>query len=192
MVFGSKIKLSRNNDILDVKIKNSCVEQVNSFKYLGVYLDPSITCRGVSWGGALGARAPRGHQRGAKKKEKRKGKERERGEKRGKEGKKREKGEERGSKKKKRKERKKLNQYDEGSAMQFQVQAEAPGKKTSGAHNRRRKGREGRHAVSSASRGSREENVRGAKFDGEKDERGAMQFQVQARAPGKKTSGAPN
>ena len=40
-------------------------------------------CRGVSWG-ALGARAPRGHQRGAKKKEKRKGKERERGEKRGK------------------------------------------------------------------------------------------------------------
>ena len=28
MLFGSKIKLSRNNDILDVKIKNSCVEQV--------------------------------------------------------------------------------------------------------------------------------------------------------------------
>ena len=78
------------------------------------------------------------------------------------------------------------------------------------------KGREGRHAVSSASRGSREENVRGAKLtekrtkdapcsfkckqglqggkrqerqiDGEKDERGAMQFQVQ----GKKTSRVPN
>ena len=77
-----------------------------------------------------------------------------------------------------------------------------------------------RHAVSSASRGSREENVRAAKIDGEKDERGAMQFQVQvgaqgrkrqgrqidgekdergamqfqvqAGAPGKKTSGAPN
>ena len=78
-----------------------------------------------------------------------------------------------------------------------------------------------RHAVSSASRGSREENVRGAKLtekgtrdapcsfkcnqglqqgrkrqgrqiDGEKDERGAMQFQVQAGAPGEKTSGAPN
>ena len=76
------------------------------------------------------------------------------------------------------------------------------------------------HAVSSASRGSRKENVRGAKLtekkmrgtpcsfkckqglqgrkrqgcqiDGEKDERGAMQFQVQAGAPGKKTSGAPN
>ena len=75
-------------------------------------------------------------------------------------------------------------------------------------------------AVSSGSKGSREENVRGAKLtekrardapcsfkckqglygrkrqgrqiDGEKDERGAMQFQVQARAPGKKTSGAPN
>ena len=109
---------------------------------------------------------------------------------------------------------------DERGAMQFQVQAGAPGKKTSGAPNWRRKGREMRHAVSSASRGSREENVRGAKLtekrtrgvpcsfkckqglqgrkrqgrqiDGEKDERGAMQFQVQAGAPGKKTSGAPN
>ena len=46
MLFGSKIKLSRNNDILNVKIRNSCVEQVNSFKYLGVYLDPSITWTG--------------------------------------------------------------------------------------------------------------------------------------------------
>ena len=94
---------------------------------------------------------------------------------------------------------------DERGAMQFQVQA---------------KQQEGRHAVSSASRGSREENVRGAKLtekrtrdvpysfkckhglqgkklqgreiDGEKDVRGAMQFQVQAGAPRKKTSGAPN
>ena len=77
-----------------------------------------------------------------------------------------------------------------------------------------------RLAVSSASRGYREENVRGAKLtekrtrgapcsfkykqgiqgrkpqgrqvDGEKDERGALQFQVEAGAPGKKTSGAPN
>ena len=77
-----------------------------------------------------------------------------------------------------------------------------------------------RHAVSSASRGSRKENVWGAKLtekrmstapcsfkckqglqgrkrqgrqiDGGKDERGAMQFQVQAGAPGRKTSGAPN
>ena len=104
--------------------------------------------------------------------------------------------------------------------MQFQVQARAPGKKTSGAPNWRRKGREGCHAVSSASKGSREENGRGAKLtekrtrvapcsfkckpglqgrkrqgrqiDGEKDERGVMQFQVQARAPGKKTAGAQN
>ena len=106
--------------------------------------------------------------------------------------------------------------------MQFQVQAGAPGKKTSGAPTWRRKGREGRHAVSSTSRGSREENVRGAKLtekkdergamqfqvqagglqgrkrqglqiDGEKDERGAMQFQEQAGAvPGKKMSGAPS
>ena len=108
---------------------------------------------------------------------------------------------------------------DERVTMQFPVQALAPGKKTSGAPNWRRKGREGRHAVSSASRGSREENVRGAKLtekrtrdapcsfkckqglqgrkrqrrqiDGEKEERGGMQFQVQAGAPGKKTSGAP-
>ena len=46
MLFGSKIKLSRNIDILDFKIKNLFVEQVNSFKYLGVYLDPSITWTG--------------------------------------------------------------------------------------------------------------------------------------------------
>ena len=32
----------------------------------------------------------------------------------------------------------------------------------------------------------------GRQIDGEKDERGAMQFQRQAGAPGKKTSGAPN
>ena len=32
----------------------------------------------------------------------------------------------------------------------------------------------------------------GRQIDGEKDERGAMQLQVQAGAPGKKTSGAPN
>ena len=47
--------------------------------------------------------------------------------------------------------------------MQFQVQAGAPGKKTSG-----------------------------RQIDGEKDERCVMQFQVQTGAPGKKTSGAPN
>ena len=109
---------------------------------------------------------------------------------------------------------------DERCAMQFQVQARDPGMKTSGAPNWRRKGREGRHAVSSASRGSRQENVRGAKLtekgtrgapcsfkckqglqgrkrqgrqiDREMDERCAMQFQVKVGAPEKKTSGAPN
>ena len=168
----------------------------NSRKFIDINQD--IDIRGVSWGGgALGARAPRGHQRGAKK-ERKKGKgKKERGEKRGKkrkEGNKKEKREERGQerKKKERKKERKLNQYDERGAMQ------AP----------------------SASRVSREENVRGAKLtekrtrdalcsfkckqglqgrkrqgrqiDGEKDERGAMQFQVQAGAPGKKASGAPN
>ena len=53
---------------------------------------------------------------------------------------------------------------DERGVMQFQVQAGAPGKKTTGAPNWRRKGREGRHAVSGASRGSRKENVKGAKL----------------------------
>ena len=94
------------------------------------------------------------------------------------------------------------------------------GRKRQGRQIDGEKGREGRHTVSSASRGSKEENVRGAKLtekrtrgapcsfkckqglqgrkrqgrqiDGEKDERGAMQFQVQAGAPRKKTSGAPN
>ena len=67
-----------------------------------------------------------------KKKEKRKGKERERErkeEKRGKEGEKKEKRKERRDKKNKK------NQHDERGTMQFQVQAGAPGKKTSGAPN---------------------------------------------------------
>ena len=46
------------------------------------------------------------------------------------------------------------------------------------------------HAISSASRGSREENFRGAKIGGEKDERGAMQFQVQAGLQGRNVKGA--
>ena len=53
------------------------------------------------------------------------------------------------------------------------------GRKRQGRQIDGRKGREMRHAVSSASRGSR-------------DERGAMQFQVQVGAPGNKTSGEPN
>ena len=126
----------------------------------------------------------------------------------------------RGSRKKKRQGRQIDGAKDERGAMQCQVQAGVPGKKMSVAPNWRSKGWEGRYAVSSASRGSREENVRGAKLteqrtrgalcsfkckqafqgrkcqwrqiDGKKDERCAMQFQVQAGAPGKKTSGAPN
>ena len=94
-------------------------------------------------GGGLWGPGPPGVIKGAPKKEKRKGKKekgkrkgkKERGEKRGKRGKegnKKEKKEETGSKKEKKKERK-LNQYDERDAMQFQVQAGALGKKTSGA-----------------------------------------------------------
>ena len=90
------------------------------------------SCSGAYLGGALGAWAPRGHQRGAKKK-KGKGK-KERGEKRGKKkGIRKKKGRKRAQERKK-KERK-LNQYDERGAMQFQVQAGAPWKKTSGAPN---------------------------------------------------------
>ena len=47
--------------------------------------------------------------------------------------------------------------------MRFQVQAGAPGKKTPGAKLTEKRTR-GCHAVSGASRGSREENVRGVKL----------------------------
>ena len=97
--------------------------------------------RGVFWGGLWGPRPP-GVTKGApKRKKKGKGK-KERREKRGKKRKRREEREQ----ERKKKERK-LNQYDERGTMQFQVQARAPGKKTSG-----------------------------CQIDGEKDERGAMQF----------------
>jgi len=46
MLFASKIKLSRSRDQFSVKIKDSTVDHVNSFKYLGVYLDPSLTWEG--------------------------------------------------------------------------------------------------------------------------------------------------
>ena len=73
--------------------------------------------------------------------------------------------------------------------MQFQVQAGAPGKKTSGAPNWPRKGREGRHAVSSASRGSREENIRGTKLT-EKGTRGApYSFKCKQGLQGRKRQG---
>ena len=194
--------------------------------YKHSFFSPSINPftsgnRGVSWGGLWGP-GPPGVTKGAPKRKKKGKEKKERGEKRGKKRKRREKEIKKGRNKeqeRKKKERK-LNQYDERGAMQFQVQVGAPGKKTSGAPNWRRKGREMRHAVSSASRGSREENVRGAKLtekrtryapcsfkckqglqrrkrqgrqiDGEKNERGPMQFQVQVGAPRKKTSEAPN
>ena len=73
--------------------------------------------------------------------------------------------------------------------MQFQVQAGAPGKKTS-------KLTEKRTRVAPCSfkckQGLQGRKRQGRQIDGEKDESGAMQFQVQAGAPGKKTSGAPN
>ena len=73
----------------------------------------------------------------------------------------------------------------EMGAMQFQVHAGAPGKKTSGAPNRPRKGREGRHAVSSASRGSREENVRGAKLTEKGTRRAPWSFKWKQGLQGK-------
>ena len=131
--------------------------------------------------GDFGGLGPPGHQRGAKKKKK-KGRERKR------EGRKEEKGGKEGKKEgaRKKKERK-LNQYDERGTMQFQVQAGAPGKKTSGRQiEKRTRGASCRvYAVSSASRGSREENVRGAKLRKGRGGRHAesMQFQEQAGAP---------
>ena len=89
-------------------------------------------------GGLWGPRAP-GVTKGAPKRKKKERGKKERGEKRGKRGKegnKKEKREERGSKKEKKiKERKVKSILTRGAPMQFQVQAGAPGKKTSGAPN---------------------------------------------------------
>ena len=112
--------------------------------------------------GAYGGLGPPGSPKGCQK-ERKKERERKR------EGRKEEKEEKKGIRKKKKGEQKKrenkerkVNQYDERGAMQFQVQAGAPGKKTSW-----------------------------RQIDGKKDERGAIKFQVQAGVPGKKTSGTP-
>ena len=182
----------------------------------------SWSLSGAYLGGGFGGLGPpgssKGRQKERKKERERKREGREEG-KRGEEkkGKRKKKGKKEGARKKK--ERKKVKSMWREGAIQYQVQAGAPGRKTSEAPNWRRKGREGRHTVSSESRGSREENVRGAKLtekrtrgapcsfkckqglqgrkhwgcqiDGEK-ERGTMQFQVQAGAPRKKTSGVPN
>ena len=81
---------------------------------------------------------------------------------------------------------------DERGAMQFQVQAGAPVKKTSGAPNWRRRGREMRYALCSFkwNRGSREENVRGAKLT-EKRTRGVpCSFKCKQGLHGRKSQGA--
>ena len=86
-------------------------------------------------GGGFGGQGPPGSPKGRQKERKGKGKEREKGEKRKKEEKKgirKKKGKKEGARKKK---ERKLNQYDEWGAMHFQVQAGAPGKKTSGVPN---------------------------------------------------------
>ena len=76
----------------------------------------SLHSRGVSWG-ALGASAPRGHQRGAKKRKGKGKKERKRKKKEEKKGKRKKKGK-KGEQERKR-ERKKVNLHDERGAMQF-------------------------------------------------------------------------
>ena len=91
---------------------------------------------GAYLGGGFGGLGPPGSPKG-RQKERKKKRERKRGEKRKKEEKRekeRKKGRKREQERKKKKERK-LNQYDERGAVQFQVQAGAPGKKMSGAQN---------------------------------------------------------
>ena len=46
MLFGSSVKISKNTDNFKVKINNDVLDQVNSFKYLGVYLDPTLSWKG--------------------------------------------------------------------------------------------------------------------------------------------------
>ena len=78
---------------------------------------------------------------------------------------------------------------DERDAMQFQLQAGAPGKKTSGAPNWRRKRREMHYAVSSASRGSKEENVRGAKLTEKRTRDEPCSFKCKQGLQGRKRQG---
>ena len=46
MLFGSTVEIAQNTEAFAVKIQNNILEQVNSFKYLGVYLDPNISWKG--------------------------------------------------------------------------------------------------------------------------------------------------
>ena len=46
MLFGSNIRIAKNATALVVKINDIVLDEVKSFKYLGVYLDPSVTREG--------------------------------------------------------------------------------------------------------------------------------------------------
>ena len=81
---------------------------------------------------------------------------------------------------------------DERGTMKFQVQAGAPGKITSRAAKLTEKRTREVLCSFRCKRGLQGRKRQGRHIDGEKDERGAMEFQVQVGAPGKKTSGAPN
>ena len=81
---------------------------------------------------------------------------------------------------------------DERGIMQFQVQAGASGKKTSRGANLTEKRTTGAPCSFKCKQGLQGRNRQGREIHGEKDERGAVQFQVQAGVPGEKTSGAPN
>ena len=43
MLFATQQKLGRSNERLQVYIKNDLLENVDCFKYLGIWLDPSRT-----------------------------------------------------------------------------------------------------------------------------------------------------
>ena len=76
--------------------------------------------------------------------------------------------------------------------MQFQVQAGAPGEENVRSAKLTEKGMRDALCSFKCKQGLQGRKRQGRQIHGEKDERGAMQFQVQAGAPGKKTSGAPN
>ena len=42
MLFGSKMKLSKIENPISIHIEQNHIKQVDSFKYLGVWLDPSL------------------------------------------------------------------------------------------------------------------------------------------------------
>ena len=81
---------------------------------------------------------------------------------------------------------------DERCAIQFQVQVGDPGKKNVRGAKLTEKRTRGAPSSFKCKPGLQGKKRKGRQIDGGKDEKGAIQFQVQAGAPGKKTSGAPN